>query len=351
MSSLREFSDVPAPFQQHYAVMVMSALGRFRARLLLGSVAATCALGLGSLAMAHGVGPPPSRPAAHPATGLPGAHPVTAGDQSAGMGAMPILLAARQSGAGHPDAATGHSVAGRGSVSAGRPAAAGQAAVLLRFDTSPSQAGSSRGQSRAVSPGGTSTGPEHPGVSQGPNASGHGRKDRGASGHGRRLQGAPASAAPVPRLQIESTILVAPSAAPTPATRPAATAPARTARSSTRLGATPGAGATSAGSSGRSTPGRAPSSQPAGSASPSRGLNLLAPVVAGLPPLSLLPMVGGLQVSGTPQIAIFVILANAVLAAAIVLASRRGRRLTRRSLEGGAVRGAQAALEDWPPAR
>jgi hypothetical protein len=58
-----------------------------------------------------------------------------------------------------------------------------------------------------------------------------------------------------------------------------------------------------------------------------------------VPPIDLISLVSGIHMGNGPQIILFLVLGNALLIAAIVVAARRGRKLTRRSLEwagGGA---------------
>jgi hypothetical protein len=58
-----------------------------------------------------------------------------------------------------------------------------------------------------------------------------------------------------------------------------------------------------------------------------------------VPPIDLISLVSGIHMGDGPQIIVFLIVGNALLIAAIVVAARRGRLLTRRSLEwagGGA---------------
>jgi hypothetical protein len=63
-----------------------------------------------------------------------------------------------------------------------------------------------------------------------------------------------------------------------------------------------------------------------------------------VPPIDLISLVSGIHMGNAPQIIVFLLIGNALLLAAIVIAGRRGRRLTKRSLEwaGGAGHG-QAA--------
>ena len=58
-----------------------------------------------------------------------------------------------------------------------------------------------------------------------------------------------------------------------------------------------------------------------------------------MPPIDLISLVSGIHMGNGLQIILFLVLGNALLIAAIVVAARRGRKLTRRSLEwagGGA---------------
>jgi hypothetical protein len=58
-----------------------------------------------------------------------------------------------------------------------------------------------------------------------------------------------------------------------------------------------------------------------------------------VPPIDLISLVSGIHMGNGPQIIVFLVVGNALLVAAIVVAARRGRKLTRRSLEwaGGAT--------------
>lgn len=57
------------------------------------------------------------------------------------------------------------------------------------------------------------------------------------------------------------------------------------------------------------------------------------PQTSEVPPIGLISLVSGIHLGSAPQIIVFLIVVDVVLAAVILLASRRGRRLTRRSLE------------------
>jgi hypothetical protein len=169
-------------------------------------------------------------------------------------------------------------------------------------------------------------------------------------------------APPLPETQKDNFLKVpptpAPAATPPPSPpSPGATAPAQPAPTAT------GHGATGSGTGGRAstrpatTSARTPGSSSGSSAHRSASkpaASAPAPSVAGLPPLGLLPMVGGLQLGTPPQIAAFLLLANALLGAAILTASRRGRKLTRRSLERSSGfaegHGVGEDLEEWPAA-
>jgi hypothetical protein len=65
-----------------------------------------------------------------------------------------------------------------------------------------------------------------------------------------------------------------------------------------------------------------------------------------VPPIDLISLVSGIRMGNGPQIIVFLILGNALLIAAIVVAARRGRRLTLRSLEwaGGGSGSARCAI-------
>jgi hypothetical protein len=58
-----------------------------------------------------------------------------------------------------------------------------------------------------------------------------------------------------------------------------------------------------------------------------------------VPPIDLISLVSGIHMGNAPQIIVFLLVGNVLLIAAIVTAGRRGRRLTRSSLEwaGGAA--------------
>jgi hypothetical protein len=58
-----------------------------------------------------------------------------------------------------------------------------------------------------------------------------------------------------------------------------------------------------------------------------------------VPPIDLISLVSGIHMGNGLQIIVFLVVGNALLIAAIVVAARRGRKLTRRSLDwagGGA---------------
>lgn len=279
-----------------------SARSAFGARLCAGSAAAACALALGTLAAAPGAGSPP------------------------GGGAAALLAAPRSPGLSTAISGTG-----------------------IRLDSaaeSQGSGGSGPGHGHAGSP----PGQAGAGAGHAPSAPGQGARGRRDHGEGR-------GAAPPPGRGIERAITTTPSSAPTPvaAPSPAGVLPG----AEPRLAA--GSGAPSAGTG--STPARrvaAATSPPRSARARSQGAGanavagLVAPFVASLPPLNLLPMVSGLRLGEAPQIAIFLLLGNAILAAAIVLAWRRGDRLTRGSLEGGAgptaAGGGVENLEEWPSA-
>ncbi len=91
---------------------------------------------------------------------------------------------------------------------------------------------------------------------------------------------------------------------------------------------------------------KAPSGRPSGGSGSTPPKPGAAPATPGpldlgaAPPVGLISLVAGIQLGGAPQIIVFLIIANGLLAVAILLASRRGRRLTRRSLEWEDVQGA-----------
>jgi hypothetical protein len=52
-----------------------------------------------------------------------------------------------------------------------------------------------------------------------------------------------------------------------------------------------------------------------------------------VPPIDAISLVSGIHMGSAPQIIVFVIMFNALVLGAILVTSRRGRRLTRRTLE------------------
>ena len=52
-----------------------------------------------------------------------------------------------------------------------------------------------------------------------------------------------------------------------------------------------------------------------------------------VPPIGLISLVSGIHLGSAPQIIVFLVIADLLLLGVILLASRRGRRLTRQSLE------------------
>ena len=111
------------------------------------------------------------------------------------------------------------------------------------------------------------------------------------------------------------------SAAPTPSP---ASGPATAARTTTRPPAAPGPPAQAA-----------PPARPSGSS----GTAPLSPDqldTSAVPPIDLISLVSGIHMGNAPQIVVFLLIVNLVLVGAILVASRRGRSLTRRSLRWGA---------------
>ncbi len=318
------------------------------ARLLVGSVAAACAIGLGAVVVAHEPGSAGGGDGARTATRLAGAPAGQVGGRPASAGGVhsAVLLADFRSAGPATHAVRGDGHAGQGPSSrAHRPRAPGKASAVQAAPENHGQSPSGPGRGSGGPPGLAG------GHGHGPSGAGQGRP-----GHGRKDHGRGPAAPPPHGSRTESSIQATPPPAPAPAAVPsgvaAGTQPHLTIGSAT---ARPGSGSTSARrGAGGARPSTAPRARARGSGS-SGVATLLPPFVAGLAPLGLLPMVSGLQVGGAPQIAVFLLLANALLAAAIVLTSRRGRRLTRRSLEGGAgvpaARGAEDHLEGWPSAR
>ena len=62
-----------------------------------------------------------------------------------------------------------------------------------------------------------------------------------------------------------------------------------------------------------------------------------------VPPIDLISLVSGIRMGSAPQIIVFLLIFNALLIGAIAVVARRGRRLTRRTLECAAHSGARAA--------
>ncbi|HAW10148.1 MAG TPA: hypothetical protein DCX12_03560 [Chloroflexi bacterium] len=54
-----------------------------------------------------------------------------------------------------------------------------------------------------------------------------------------------------------------------------------------------------------------------------------------VPPIDLISLVSGIHMGSAPQIIVFLLMLNALLIGAIAVISRRGRNLTRRTLECG----------------
>jgi hypothetical protein len=131
--------------------------------------------------------------------------------------------------------------------------------------------------------------------------------------------------APTPSPTASSTPSATPrptgSATPTPVPTSPSASP-RTAASSTARAATVVV------SPGSATTGNLPSG-----ASGSTPLNPDQFDTSAVPPIDLISLVSGIQMGNAPQIIVFLLVGNALLIGAIAVTSRRGRRLTRRTLE------------------
>ena len=177
-----------------------------------------------------------------------------------------------------------------------------------------------------------------------------------AASSGSTAETVTASGTPTPTPQPTATPKPTPTPKPTSTPKPTATAqPTPTAQptstplptSTPKPGATPAASATpTATPSPKSTAtSRAPAAvivAPVTATPPNRpsGVSASGAVnptrfdTSAVPPIDLISLVSGIRMGNGPQIIVFLILGNALLIAAIVVAARRGRRLTLRSLEG-----------------
>jgi hypothetical protein len=84
---------------------------------------------------------------------------------------------------------------------------------------------------------------------------------------------------------------------------------------------------------GRSGGGGSPSGSGTGAGPRSSPASAASPPNLGVPPIGVIGLVEGIQLGSTPQIVAFLLAADGLVALAILLASRRGRRMTRRSVD------------------